>query len=70
MTTDAPAGEPRAPRRLGRVGRLGMVARFKPVHRGHLAVLAALVEHGREVAIGIGSANRLDRDNPWTAEET
>jgi nicotinamide-nucleotide adenylyltransferase len=47
-----------------------MVARWKPVHLGHAAVLEALVEHADEVLIGIGSSNRYDVRNPFTAEES
>lgn len=47
-----------------------MIARWKPVHRGHAAVLHALRASGREVVIGIGSANRLNARNPFTAAET
>ncbi|HSN86771.1 MAG TPA: hypothetical protein VL025_08435 [Thermoanaerobaculia bacterium] len=50
--------------------RLGIVARWKPVHRGHAAVLEALVEQAGEVVIGIGSSNRYDVRNPFTAEES
>lgn len=50
--------------------KIAMVARWKPVHRGHAAVLRGLVASAEEVHIGIGSANRLDADNPFTAEET
>jgi nicotinamide-nucleotide adenylyltransferase len=53
-----------------RIARLGMVARWKPVHLGHAAVLEALVEHADEVLIGIGSSNRYDVRNPFTAEES
>ncbi|MCA9796517.1 MAG: adenylyltransferase/cytidyltransferase family protein [Candidatus Eremiobacteraeota bacterium] len=52
------------------VGRLAMIARWKPVHLGHQAVLQALVEYADEVVIGIGSSNRYDRDNPFTVAET
>jgi nicotinamide-nucleotide adenylyltransferase len=47
-----------------------MIARWKPVHRGHAAVLRALVARGDEVLIGIGSSNRLNARNPFTAAET
>ncbi len=58
-------------RRIGRrLGRLGMIARWKPVHLGHAAVLEALVEHADEVLIGIGSSNRYDIRNPFTPEES
>ncbi len=52
------------------VGRLGLVARFKPVHLGHLAVLEGALERAATVVIGLGSANRHDLDNPWSAEES
>ena len=47
-----------------------MVARWKPVHLGHAAVLETLVEHADEVLIGIGSSNKYDVRNPFTAEES
>ncbi|MEW6284430.1 MAG: hypothetical protein AB1758_37795 [Candidatus Eremiobacterota bacterium] len=50
--------------------RLGMIARWKPVHLGHAAVLQALVSRAREVLIGIGSSNKYDASNPFTAAET
>jgi nicotinamide-nucleotide adenylyltransferase len=52
------------------VRRLGIVARWKPVHLGHAAVLEALLEQAGEVVIGIGSSNRYDVRNPFTLEET
>jgi len=47
-----------------------MIARWKPVHLGHAAVLHALVSRADEVLIGIGSSNRRDARNPFTADET
>jgi nicotinamide-nucleotide adenylyltransferase len=47
-----------------------MVARWKPVHIGHAAVLEALVARGDSVTIGIGSSNRYDVSNPFSAAET
>ena len=47
-----------------------MVARWKPVHNGHAVALAALGEAARDVVIGIGSSNRYDVRNPFTADET
>ena len=52
------------------VGRVAMIARWKPVHLGHAAVLEGLVAAGREVWVGIGSSNKHDADNPFTPEET
>jgi nicotinamide-nucleotide adenylyltransferase len=56
--------------RVDRLRRLGIVARWKPVHLGHAAVLESLVERADEVLIGIGSSNRYDLRNPFTLEET
>ncbi len=47
-----------------------MVARWKPVHLGHAAVLRALVRSAETVLVGIGSSNRYDVRNPFTAEES
>jgi nicotinamide-nucleotide adenylyltransferase len=47
-----------------------MIARWKPVHLGHAAVLRALVARCDQVLIGIGSSNRLDVRNPFTPAET
>ena len=55
---------------LERFDRIGMIARWRPVHRGHAAVLRALCERAAQVLIGIGSANRYDLRNPFTLDET
>ena len=56
---------------LSLVGRrVGMVARWKPVHLGHAAVLEALIQGAAHVVIGIGSSNRHDARNPFTAAES
>lgn len=49
---------------------LGMVARWKPVHLGHAAVLRALVRRADFVRIGLGSSNILDSRSPFTAAES
>lgn len=49
---------------------LGMVARWKPVHRGHAAVLRGLLAAAPRIVLGIGSANRYDLRSPFTAEES
>ena len=51
------------------IGRVGMIARWRPVHLGHAAVLRALSESAREAVVGIGSSNRYDIRSPFTAEE-
>ncbi|MDO9016101.1 MAG: hypothetical protein Q8S73_20070 [Deltaproteobacteria bacterium] len=53
-----------------RASRIAMIARWKPVHLGHAAVLHALLDRAESVVIGVGSANRYDLDNPFTAAET
>jgi nicotinamide-nucleotide adenylyltransferase len=53
-----------------RVGTLAMIARWKPVHIAHAAVLEALVARADRVRIGIGSANRYDAANPFSAAES
>jgi nicotinamide mononucleotide adenylyltransferase len=52
------------------LGRIGMIARWKPVHLGHAAVLRALVGRAEHLLVGIGSANRLNARNPFTVAET
>lgn len=47
-----------------------MVARWRPVHLGHVPVLHALCDHAAHALIGIGSANRYNFRNPFTLEET
>lgn len=64
---DEPRGPDDIPASLDRVA---MIARWKPVHLGHAAVLEALTARARRVTIGIGSANRHDASNPFTPAET
>ena len=62
---------PREYTRIGkRLDRIGMVARWRPVHMGHAPVLRALCDHASLALIGIGSANRYNLRNPFTLEET
>jgi nicotinamide-nucleotide adenylyltransferase len=50
--------------------RVGMIARWRPVHRGHAPVLRALCDRAEHALIGIGSANEYSLRNPFTLEET
>ena len=50
--------------------RIGMVARWQPVHRGHAVVLQALCNRAGQALIGIGSSNRHDARTPFSLEET
>ncbi len=47
-----------------------MIARWRPVHLGHEAILRALCRSGGHVLIGIGSSNRYNVRNPFTLDET
>jgi nicotinamide-nucleotide adenylyltransferase len=53
--------------------RIGLVCRWKPVHLGHAVMLEALCERagpGGRVLVGLGSPNKHDRRNPFTADES
>jgi len=50
--------------------RVGMVARWQPVHLGHARVLQALCDRAGEALIGLGSANRHEARTPFSVEET
>jgi len=53
-----------------KLGRVGVIARFKPLHNGAYAMLEAVCENANEVIIGIGSANKYSLRNPFTAKES
>ena len=57
-------------RHPNRFNRIGMIARWKPVHLGHTPVLHALCNCAAEILIGIGSSNRYNPRNPFTLTET
>ena len=50
--------------------RVGMVARWRPVHLGQSPVLRALCDRADHALIGIGSSNRYNLRNPFTLEVT
>jgi nicotinamide-nucleotide adenylyltransferase len=50
--------------------RLGMIARWRPVHVGQAAVLRALCSRAGHALIGVGSSNRYNARNPFTLAET
>jgi nicotinamide-nucleotide adenylyltransferase len=50
--------------------RVGLVCRWKPVHRGHAALLETLCAGAENVLIGLGSPNKHDERNPFTAAES
>jgi nicotinamide-nucleotide adenylyltransferase len=53
-----------------RFGRVGLIGRFKPLHNGNAVLLERVCEQAEHVIIGIGSSNRYDLRNPFTAEES
>ncbi|HZV03223.1 MAG TPA: hypothetical protein VFF73_41345 [Planctomycetota bacterium] len=50
--------------------RTGLVCRWKPVHLGHEALLVTLCERSSHVLIGLGSSNRRNARNPFSAAES
>ncbi len=53
-----------------RFKKIGMIARWRPVHIGQALVLRALCDHAGHAYIGIGSSNRYNARNPFTLDET
>jgi len=49
--------------------RIGIIARWQPVHLGHVPVLKALCKCSLQALIGIGSSNRYNLRNPFTLDE-
>jgi nicotinamide-nucleotide adenylyltransferase len=52
------------------LGRIGVIGRFKPLHRGGAVMLESLCERAEHVVIGIGSSNKYNVRNPYSAEES
>lgn len=46
-----------------------VLGRFQPLHRGHIHLLKQAFAISQKVTIGIGSANTIDEDNPFTAQQ-
>ncbi|HET89761.1 MAG TPA: hypothetical protein ENN99_03340 [Chloroflexi bacterium] len=51
------------------LARIGMVARWQPVHQSHVPVLRALCDRADHALIGSGSANQRDARNPFSLPE-
>ncbi|MFH1182288.1 MAG: NUDIX domain-containing protein [Candidatus Woesearchaeota archaeon] len=51
------------------LGKAGVIGRFRPPHLGTALLLEALCEQAEHAIIGIGSANKYNCRNPFTAEE-
>ncbi len=53
-----------------KLGTVGFIGRFKPLHNGGAVLLECLCKNADRVIIGIGSCNKYDLRNPFTAEES
>ena len=51
-------------------GKIGVVGRFKPLHNGGALMLDAVWENADHLVIGLGSSNKYNLRNPFTAEES
>jgi nicotinamide-nucleotide adenylyltransferase len=49
---------------------LGIIGRFKPFHNGGFSLLESACKNSKHVIIGIGSSNKHNIRNPFTAKET
>ncbi len=52
------------------LGIAGTIGRFKPFHNGHAAMLESICANAGHVYIGLGSPNKYDLRNPFTAKES
>lgn len=55
---------------LDNLGKVGFVGRFKPLHLGGAILLEEVCKQAKYVLIGIGSSNKYNIRNPFTAEES
>lgn len=52
------------------LGNLGLIGRFKPLHKGGALMLETVCEQAEKVIIGLGSSNKYNLRNPFTVKET
>lgn len=55
---------------MKKLGKVGVIGRFKPLHKGGALMLEHVCEQAEHVIIGIGSSNKYNARSPWTAEES
>lgn len=55
---------------MKKLGVIGLIGRFRPLHNGGALLLEHACKSAKKVIIGIGSANKYDSRNPFTPEET
>jgi nicotinamide-nucleotide adenylyltransferase len=53
-----------------KLGTVGVIGRFRPLHKGGALMLDRIFENAEYVKIGIGSSNKYNARCPFTAEET
>lgn len=52
------------------LGKTGVVGRFRPINNLGKNILVSLCENSEELIIGIGSSNKYDSRNPFSAKES
>lgn len=55
---------------MNTLGKAGVIGRWKPLHNGAAVMLETLCEMADSVIIGIGSSNKYNCRNPFTAKES
>lgn len=46
-----------------------LIGRFQPFHKGHLYLLKKSLDQIDQLIIGIGTPDRIDKDNPYSFEQ-
>jgi nicotinamide-nucleotide adenylyltransferase len=46
-----------------------VIGRFQPFHNGHVYLFEKAFDQCERIIIGVGSANRKNKNNPWSANE-
>ncbi len=46
-----------------------VIGRFQPFHLGHKFLIEEALKYCDKIIIGIGSSNKKNKDNPWSAHE-
>src|SRR5579862_5927631 len=55
---------------MGKKYKIGLViGRFQPFHNGHEFLIKSSLEFCDKIIIGIGSANKKNKKNPWSANK-
>jgi len=46
-----------------------VIGRFQPFHNGHVYLFEKAFDQCEKIIIGVGSTNRKNKNNPWSANE-